>query len=79
MSQKSSKFMTIFEKSSILGIRSQQISMNAPVMVDTNGETNPRRIALMELRSGKLSMIIRRRLPDNTYEDCPVNDLIVPD
>jgi DNA-directed RNA polymerases I, II, and III subunit RPABC2 len=78
-SLKSSEYMSKYEKARILGLRAMQISLNSQAMVPTNGETDPLRIALMELRARKLSMIIRRHLPDNTYEDWAVNDLIMPD
>lgn len=52
-------------------------SMNAPVMVDLEGETDPLEIAMKELREKKIPIIIRRFLPDNSYEDWAVNELIV--
>ncbi|CAN6484951.1 unnamed protein product [Victoria cruziana] len=39
--RKTSKFMTKYERARILGTRALQISMNAPVMVELNGETDP--------------------------------------
>ena len=39
-------------------------SMNAPVLVDLEGETDPLQIALKELREKKIPLIIRRYLPD---------------
>lgn len=51
--------------------------MNAPVMVDLEGETDPLEIAMKELREKKIPIIIRRFLPDNSYEDWAVNELIV--
>jgi DNA-directed RNA polymerase I, II, and III subunit RPABC2 len=72
-----SKLMSRYEKAKVIGLRAIQISKNSPVMIDPKGETNPRIIALMELRNKKLPFKIRRRLPDNTYIDISVNDLIV--
>ena len=43
-------------------------SMNAPVMVDVAGETDPLKIANKELRDRKIPLIIRRYLPDGSYE-----------
>jgi DNA-directed RNA polymerase I, II, and III subunit RPABC2 len=51
--------------------------MNAPVMVDIEGETDPLKIAMMELRARKVPIIVRRFLPDGTYEDWPIDDLII--
>ena len=36
------KFMTKYERARVLGTRALQISMNAPVMVDTKGESDAR-------------------------------------
>jgi len=52
-------------------------SMNAPVMVETNGETDPLKIAAMELKDRKIPIIVRRYLPDGSFEDWPINDLLI--
>lgn len=39
-------------------------SMNAPVLVDLEGETDPLQIAIKELREKKVPLIVRRYLPD---------------
>lgn len=39
-------------------------SMNAPVLVDLEGETDPLQIALKELREKKIPLVIRRFMPD---------------
>jgi len=65
------------KKARILGTRALQISMGAPVMVEIQGETDPLEIAAKELREKKIPMIIRRFLPDGTYEDWKVKDLRV--
>lgn len=41
-------YMTKYEKTRILGTRALQISMNAPVMVDLAGESDPLQIAMKE-------------------------------
>lgn len=71
------RYMTKYERARVLGTRALQISMNAPVMVDIAGETEPLKIAMKELRAGKIPMIIRRYLPDNSYEDWNIDELIV--
>eukprot|EP01123_Difflugia_compressa_P010262 TRINITY_DN3716_c0_g1_i1.p1 TRINITY_DN3716_c0_g1~~TRINITY_DN3716_c0_g1_i1.p1 ORF type:complete len:218 (-),score=67.88 TRINITY_DN3716_c0_g1_i1:243-800(-) len=71
------KYMTKYERARVLGTRALQISMNAPIMVDLEGETDPLEIALKELNKGKIPLIIRRRLPDGSYEDWSVDELIV--
>ena len=72
-----SRFMTKYERARILGTRALQISMNAPVMVDLEGLTDPLKIAEKELEKGKIPLIVRRYLPDGTYEDWPINDLTI--
>ena len=71
------RYMTKYEKARVLGTRALQISMNAPVMVDVAGETDPLKIANKELRERKIPLIIRRYLPDGSYEDWPIRDLII--
>lgn len=39
-------------------------SMNAPVLVDLEGETDPLQIALKELSQKKIPLVVRRFLPD---------------
>ncbi|PON96720.1 DNA-directed RNA polymerase, subunit RPB [Trema orientale] len=82
--RKTSKFMTKYERARILGTRALQISMNAPVMVELEGETDPLevgfyKIAMKELRERKIPFTIRRYLPDGSYEDWGVDELIVED
>ncbi|WOL14060.1 DNA-directed RNA polymerases II, IV and V subunit 6A [Canna indica] len=77
--RKTSKFMTKYERARILGTRALQISMNAPVMVELEGETDPLEIAMKELRERKIPFTIRRYLPDGSYEDWGVDELIVED
>ncbi|KAG2388804.1 hypothetical protein C9374_000243 [Naegleria lovaniensis] len=73
--RKTTRKMTKFEKARVLGTRALQISMNAPVTVELQGETDPLQIARKELQQKKIPMIIRRYLPDKSYEDWHVNEL----
>ncbi|KAF5179024.1 DNA-directed RNA pol subunit RPABC2 [Thalictrum thalictroides] len=75
--RKTSKYMTKYERARILGTRALQISMNAPVMVELEGETDPLEIAMKELQARKIPFTIRRYLPDGSYEDWGVDELIV--
>nr|GMD02229.1 DNA-directed RNA polymerases II and V subunit 6B-like [Ipomoea batatas] len=77
--RKTSKYMTKYERARILGTRALQISMNAPVMVELEGESDPLEIAMKELRERKIPFTIRRYLPDGSYEDWGVDELIVED
>ena len=71
--------MTKYEKARLLGTRALQISMNAPLMVELSGESDPLEIAMKELRERKLPLMIRRYLPDGCYEDWSVEELIPPE
>ncbi|KAK9469745.1 DNA-directed RNA polymerases I [Lipomyces arxii] len=70
-------YMTKYERARILGTRALQISMNAPVLVDLEGETDPLQIAMKELAQRKIPLIVRRYLPDGSYEDWASDELIV--
>jgi DNA-directed RNA polymerase subunit K/omega len=77
--------ITRFEKARIVGARSLQISMGAPILLEldetlTSGGTglnSPIAIALKELEIGILPITIRRTLPDGTFQDIPLRWLIV--
>jgi len=72
----SSRFMSKYEKARILGTRALQLSMNAPPMVDVPaGETDPLKIAMLELHAGKIPLIVRRHLPDGSFEDWTASEL----
>ena len=72
-----SKFLTKYEKARVLGTRALQISKNAPLMiVPNNGESDPYKLAEMELTAYKIPFIIRRYLPDGSYEDWKLSELI---
>ena len=75
-------FLTKYEKARIIGARALQISKNSPILISTDilgNETDPIAIAEMELREGKIPFIIRRYLPDGSYEDWPVKELKLSD
>jgi len=67
--------MTRYERARIIGTRALQISMCAPVLVDIGQETDPLVIAMMEMREKKIPMIVRRYMPDGSYEDWKVDEL----
>ena len=71
-----STFLTKYEKARILGTRALQLSKNAPPMVVPQpGETDPYKLAERELGERKIPFIIRRYLPDHTYEDWKLSEL----
>lgn len=70
-------YLTKYERARVLGTRALQISMNAPVMVELDGETDPLHIAMKELKARKIPILIRRYLPDGSYEDWAIDELII--
>ncbi|XP_071455737.1 DNA-directed RNA polymerases I, II, and III subunit RPABC2 [Hetaerina americana] len=72
-------YMTKYERARVLGTRALQIAMCAPVMVELDGETDPLQIAMKELKQRKIPIIIRRYLPDGSYEDWGIDELNITD
>ena len=72
------RYMTKYETARVLGTRALQLSMNAPPMVEVpRGETDPLKIAMLELNAGKIPIIVRRYLPDGSFEDWKASELIM--
>lgn len=75
--RKTVPYLTKFEKTSVLGIRAQQISAGAPLMIQVGKLKEPIEMAKKELIEGKCPLIIRRYLPNKTYEDWRVDELLI--
>jgi len=71
------KYMTKYERARVLGTRALQIAMCAPLMVELDGEIDPLTIAMKELKARKIPFIIRRYLPDGSFEDWGLDELII--
>lgn len=71
------RYLTKYERARLLGTRALQLSMNAPPLVDLDGETDPLKIAAKELRERKLPLVVRRYLPDGSFEDWSLDELII--
>lgn len=72
-----SPYMTKFEKARIIGTRALQISLNAPVSIPLDGEIDPLVIAEKELARKTIPFTVRRYLPDGSYEDWDLQELII--
>ena len=70
-----SKYLTKYEKTRILGARALQISLGSPPTVDIGTTTDSYEIAMLELQQKKIPIIIRRYLPNNTFEDWHISEL----
>jgi DNA-directed RNA polymerase I, II, and III subunit RPABC2 len=69
--------LTRFEKARIIGARALQLSMGAPLLVEFEDVLlNPVDLAIKELETGVLPITIRRKLPDGTHQDIPVQWLM---
>lgn len=71
------RYLTKYERARLLGTRALQLSMNAPPLVELHGETDALQIAQRELRERKLPLVVRRYLPDGSYEDWTLDELII--
>lgn len=79
-SNRSMNILTIYEKTSIIGIRMEQLSMGAEPLIrnDEANELNSiRKIALEEYKQNKLPFVICRNMPNNQKEYWKLNDMIL--
>lgn len=65
---RTSPYLTRFECARVLGLRVLQLQEN-------DGVPDPRATAVAELRNGENPAIIRRHMPDASYEDVAVSHL----
>jgi DNA-directed RNA polymerases I, II, and III subunit RPABC2 len=70
-------FLNKYESTRIIGFRANQLSQGAQPFVDVPDHvTDVREIARMELAAKRLPFIIKRPLPDGTYEYWRIQDLL---
>ncbi len=66
--------LTRFERARIIGSRSLQLSLGAPILVDSSTKfSDTISIAVAELNSKVLPISIRRILPNGLYQDIPID------
>jgi DNA-directed RNA polymerase subunit K/omega len=69
--------LTRFERARIVGARALQVSLGAPILVQLLvGVNDPIDIAIEELKGGVLPMTVRRTLPEGSFQDIPLIDLL---
>ena len=73
--RKTNPILTKYEKARILGIRAIQISKGAKPTVNIGNLHDALKIAEKEFNEGSIPLIVRRYMPDGTYEDWPLKDL----
>lgn len=71
-------FLTLFEKTKILGFRTNQLAQGARPFVDVPAYvTSTLEIAKMELDQRRLPFIVKRPLPDGSFEYWRLSDMAV--
>ena len=71
-------FLTQYEKTKILGFRTNQLSQGArPYIAVPEHVTDIREIARLELEARRLPIIIKRPMPDGTFEKWRLSDLLI--
>lgn len=73
--------MTKYECSRIIGVRSSQLSMSAPIQVNVPPHltSNFMYVATKELLEGKLDIFVKRPLPHGRFYKVHVRDMEVPE
>ena len=76
----SKNIMTKYEFDQIISLRTTQISLGSPAFVDVSdlkihSNMELRKIALREIKEGKLPFIIKRPLPNNKFEYFRIGDM----
>jgi DNA-directed RNA polymerase I, II, and III subunit RPABC2 len=75
---KSQPFLTQYEKTRILGFRANQLAQGArPFIPVPNHITKTLEIAKLELQERRLPFIIKRPMPDGTFEYWRLSDLMI--
>jgi DNA-directed RNA polymerase subunit K/omega len=75
---KSQPFLTQYEKTSILGFRTNQLAQGAmPFVAVPKHIRNPLDIAKMELEQRRLPFILKRPMPDGSFEYWRLSDLMI--
>jgi len=71
-------YLTQFEKTKVLGFRTNQLSQGARAFISVPAHvTDLREVARMELEARRLPFIIKRPMPDGTFEKWRLSDLLI--
>ena len=71
-------YMTRFEKAKLLGVRSEMLANGAPALINVpKNISSTYEIARMEYKEKKIPLIIKRKLPNNTFEYWKMDDLVL--
>jgi DNA-directed RNA polymerase I, II, and III subunit RPABC2 len=70
-------YITKFERTQIIGIRASQIENGAVPLIDVPDDVHQStEIAELEYQQRTIPLLVRRFLPDDTYEDWRLTDFI---
>jgi DNA-directed RNA polymerase subunit K/omega len=67
--------LTRFEVARLIGARSLQISLGAPVLIKMD-ELDPRKLAKAEFKEKIVPITIKRKMPDGTYQVVEIKEAI---
>jgi DNA-directed RNA polymerase I, II, and III subunit RPABC2 len=74
----SQPFLTVFEQAKVLGFRTNQLAQGAPPYVDVPEHVSDcLEIAKLELEQRRLPFIIKRPMPDGSFEYWRLSDLMI--
>jgi DNA-directed RNA polymerase I, II, and III subunit RPABC2 len=69
--------LTRFERARVIGARSLQLALGAPSFITVPSDiTDPISLALLEIEEHALPLSIRRSLPNDVYQDIPIDALM---
>ena len=69
--------LTRFEKARIMGARALQLSLGAPVFIEIpKNATTSLEIAMEELKQRVIPIVIKRVLPNNDYQNIPIDKFL---
>ena len=75
---RSPPFLTQYEKTKIIGLRTNQLSQGArPYIAVPEHVTDVQEIARLELQQRRLPFIVRRPMPNGTHEYWRLSDLLI--
>lgn len=75
---RSPPFLTLYERTKVIGFRANQLSQRArPYIIIPPYVTDVSEIARMELEARRLPFLIRRPMPDGSFEYWRLSDLLI--
>ena len=71
--------LTKFEVATLISLRAVLLEQNAPPMIEIGDEVDPNKIALMELKAGRLPLNLERPRPDGIIVTFDPNTMLLPE